>query len=67
MAKGEVEREREHFRVTLKKSASKKWERIEISKVPAWVRRVGWRICIAYGIANLRRSPRVNGGKEKQE
>ena len=33
----------------------------------AWVRGVGWRICIANGTANLRRSPRVNGGKEKQE
>ena len=67
LAIGEVEREGEHFRVTLKKSASKEWERIETSKVSAWVRRVGWRVCIANGIANLRRSPRVNGGKEKQE
>ena len=33
----------------------------------AWVRRVGWRIGIANGTANLRRSPRVNGGKEKPE
>ena len=32
-----------------------------------WVRRVGWRICIANGIANLRRSPRVNRGKDRQE
>jgi len=67
LANGEVEREREHFRVTLKKSASKEWERIETSNVSAWVRRVGWRICIANGIANLRRSLRVNGGNEKQE
>ena len=29
--------------------------------------RVGWRIFIANGIANLRRSPRVDGGKENQE
>ena len=28
---------------------------------------MGWRICIANGIANLRRSPRVNGEKDKQE
>ena len=67
LAKGEVEREGEHFRVTLKKSASKEWERIETSKVSAWVRRVGWRVCIANGIANLRRSPWINGGKEKKE
>ena len=33
----------------------------------AWIRGVGWRICIANGTANLRRSPRVNGGKKKQE
>ena len=37
------------------------------NKVSAWVRRVGWRIYIANGIANLRRSPRVKGGKDKQE
>ena len=67
MAIGGVEREGEQFRVTLKQSASKKWERIETSKVSAWVRRAGWRICIANGIANLRRSPRVNRGKDKQE
>ena len=67
MANGEVEREREHFRVTLKKSASKEWERIETSNVSTWVRRVGWRVCIANGVANLRRSLRVNGGNEKQE
>ena len=67
LAIGKVEREGEHFRVTINQSASKEWERIETSKVSAWVRGVGWRICIANGTANLRRSPRVNGGKEKQE
>ena len=34
---GEVVREEEHFRVTLQMSASKEWERIETSKVSAWV------------------------------
>ena len=29
LATGKVEREGEHFRVTLKQSASKEWERIE--------------------------------------
>ena len=33
----------------------------------AWVKRLGWRVCIANGLANLRRSPRVNGGKTRQE
>ena len=65
-ARGKVEREGEHFRVTLKQSASKEWERIETSKVSAWARRVGWRVCIANG-ATLRRSARVDGGKAKQK
>lgn len=41
-----------------------------VGKVSTWVRRVGWRVYIANGIGNLRRSPRVgwvNGKKEKQE
>lgn len=53
--------------ITLKKSASKEWERIETRKVSVWVRRVGWRGCIANGTASLRHSPRVNGGEEKWE
>ena len=48
-ARSKVEMEGEHFRVTLKQSASKEWERIETSKVSAWFRRVGWRVCIANG------------------
>ena len=66
-ARSKVEREGEHFRVTLKESASKKWQRIDTSKVSAWVRRVGWRVCIANGITTLRRSARVNGGGEGQK
>ena len=66
-ARGKVEREGDHFRVTLKQNASKEWERIETSKVSAWVRRRGWRVCIANAATNLRRSARVNGGKERQE
>ena len=31
------------------------------------MRRLGWRVCIAHGIAKLRRSPRVNEGKARQE
>ena len=52
-AKSKVKREGEHFRVTLKQSASKEWERIETSKVSAWVRRVGWGVCIANSITTL--------------
>ena len=33
----------------------------------AWVRRLGWRVCIANGIAKLRCSPRVNEGKGRQK
>ena len=62
-----MEREGEHFRVTLNPKASKEWQRIETEKVSAWVRRLGWRVCIANGLANLRRSPRVNGGKGRME
>ena len=43
------------------------WQRIETEKVSAWVRRLGWRVCIANGIAKLRRSSRVNEGKGRQE
>ena len=43
------------------------WQRIETEKVSAWVRRLGWRVCIANGIAKLRRSPRVNEDKGRQE
>ena len=39
-AKGKVEREGEHLRVTLKQNASKEWERIDTGQVSAWVRRV---------------------------
>ena len=28
---------------------------------------LGWRVCIANGLAKLRRSPRANGGKARQE
>ena len=66
-ARSKVEREGEHFRVTLKQSASKEWERIETSEASAWVRRVGWRVCTANGITTLRRSARVNGGEEGQK
>ena len=62
-----VEREGEHFRVTLKSKASMEGQRIETEKVSAWVRRLGWRACIADGISKLRRGPRVNEGKGRQE
>ena len=32
-----------------------------------WIRRLGWRVCTANGITNLRRSPRAKGGKGRQE
>ena len=38
----------------------------ESEKVSAWVRRAGWRVCVANGLAKLRCSPRVNGGKARQ-
>ena len=67
-ARGKVEREGKHFRVTLKQSASKEWGRIETSMVSVWIRRVGWRVGIANdGIITLRRSARVNGGEEGQK
>ena len=63
-ARGKVEREGEHFRFTPKQSASKEWEGIETSKVSAWDRRVGWRVCTANGMTTLRHTTRVNGGEE---
>lgn len=60
-----MEREEEHFRVTLKQRAGKVWERMETGEMSRWVR-VGWRVFTASGTKNLRRSPRVNGGKGKQ-
>ena len=33
----------------------------------AWVRLLEWSECMANGLATLRRSPRVNGGKAGQE
>ena len=36
---------------------------VETSKVSAWFRRLGWRVCIGNGTANLRRNLRVNGRK----
>ena len=62
-AKGNFEQEGKHIRVTLKPIASMEWQRIETTNVRAWVRRLGLRVCIANGIAKLRRSPRVNEGK----
>ena len=62
-----VEREGENFRIPLKPLASTEWQRIETKKVSAWVRRLGWRVCIANGIAKLRRSPRAHEGKMRQE
>ena len=59
--------EGEHFRVTLTAKASKEWQRIETEKVAAWVRRLGWSVGIADGLEKLRRSPRANGGKVRQE
>ena len=43
------------------------WQRIETGKVSAWPRRQGWKVCIAIGKAQLRRSPRMNGGTGRQE
>ena len=62
-----VVRKGEHFRVKLKPKASVEWQRIEAEKVSAWVRRLGWRVCTANGLAKLRRSPRVNEGKGRRE
>ena len=64
---GKVEREGEHFRATLTPNACTEWQRKETAKVSAWVRRLGWRVCVANGIAELRRSPKVNGDKGRQE
>ena len=66
-ARSKVEREGEQFRVTLKQSASKVWERMETSKVSGWVGRVEWRVCVVNGTTTLRRSARVNGGEEGQK
>ena len=33
--------------MTLTPKASIEWQRIETEKVSAWVRRLGWRLCIA--------------------
>ena len=66
-AVGTVEREEEHFRATQTPKVSTEWQRIETEKVSAWVRRLGWRVCIANGIAKLSRSPLVNGDKGRQE
>ena len=63
---GKVEREGEHFRATLTPNASTEWQRIDRKSV-GWVRRLGWRVCITNGIAELRRSPKVNGDKGSQE
>ena len=60
-AAGKVEREGEHFRVTLTPKASKEWQRVETEKVLAWVRRLGWRVCIANGLAKLRLRACPNG------
>ena len=38
---GNVEREGEHFRVTLKPKASREWQRIETEKVSVWARILG--------------------------
>lgn len=67
VAAGNVARVGEHFRVTLKQRASKGWERIETTEVSEWVRRAGSRARLAIGTAKPTRSPRVNGGKEKQQ
>ena len=64
---GNVGREGEHFRVMLKPKSSMEWQRIETEKVSAWVRRLGWRICIANGISKLMRSSRVTEGEGRQE
>ena len=52
-----------YFRVTLKQKASMKWQMIKTEKASAWDGRLGWRACIE----KLRRSPRVNKGKGRQE
>ena len=66
-AMGKVEEEGEHFRVTLTPKASTEWQKKETEKVSPCVRRPGWRVCITNELAKLRRSPRVNGGKARQE
>ena len=42
-------------------------DRARKKKMSAWVRRLGWRVCIVNRLARPRRSPRVNGGKARQE
>ena len=64
---GTVERQGEQFRATLTPKASTEWQRTETEKLSAWVRRLGWRVCIANGIAELKRTPRVNGDKGRQD
>ena len=64
---GKLERRRELLGVTLKPKASMEWQKIETEKVSAWVRTLGWRVCIANGIAKLRRNPRLNEGKGREE
>ena len=34
-----------------------------MENMSAWVRRLGWRVCIAIRIGERRRSPRVDGDK----
>ena len=63
---GKVEREGEHFRVTLKPKASKEWQRMAAEKLSVWARRLGCGVCVANGLAKLRRSPRVGRDKGRQ-
>ena len=66
-ARGGVEREGNHFRITFGRRVSAEWERLEVEKMSAWVRRLGWRVCIANRIQEVRRSPRLAENKGGQE
>ena len=53
----------------LTQKAKTEWQSVETEKVSARGRRLGWRVCITNGIAELIRSTinRVNGNKGRQE
>lgn len=67
MVRRKIERQEEHFRLMPKPNASKKWGMMGISGAPASVRCIGWRVRVAHGTVNLRRSPRESGGKDNKE
>lgn len=62
IARGSVGREHDHFRVTLTKGDSKICQSVDTEKLSKYVRKVGWRVCIANMIESekeVRRQERV--------